>query len=110
MEYKRIYYITTYAKMTMDFVFMDCGEDIGWRVYIINDIDYKNRNTGGHATHRNHFEGDTYPCICWSAKINTFDEAKAIASLWADTTDLYVRSAGGFDEIAESILNGFKRR
>lgn len=110
MDYKRIYYITTYAKMKMDFVFMDCGEEIGWRVYIINDINYNGKDAGCHATHRNHFQGDTYHCVCWSDRINTFEEAKSIASLWADATDLYTRFPDSFDFIAESILNGWKRR
>jgi len=105
VNFERLDYRTTDGSLYIDFVLMDCGPDIGWRVYIINlcDADYAGRDTGGHATHRNHFSGDTYKSICWSTRINTFDEAKAVAAAWGNTTALYIQNGGSFDDIAKRL-------
>jgi len=89
--------------MCFDFVFMDCGEAIGWRIYIINNIDYKGRSTSAHATHRLHASGETYKYICWAGRIATLEQAKTIASLWADATTLYIRTGESFDKIAKRL-------
>ena len=103
--YERLDYLSSDGMMWFDFVIMDCGPDIGWRVYIINvdDADYGYRDVSGHATHRNHFDGDTYKSICWSTPICSFQEAKVIAALWADTTALYIKKGGSFDAIAQKL-------
>lgn len=103
MNHERMYYRTSDGSMIMDFVFMDCGPYIGRRAYIIGDIDYGGRDTSGHATHRNLFEGDTYPCVCWSGRANTLEEIKAIAALWSDATALYVKNGGSFDGIVKQL-------
>ena len=102
-----MYYKTSDGKLVFDFVFMYCGGDTGWRVYIINNVNYKGLNQSAHATHRNHFEGDTYKSICWNQRINSLDEAKNIAALWADATSGYIllgRFGMGFDEIVKKLL------
>jgi hypothetical protein len=99
-----MYYRTSDGSMTIDFVFMDCGPEIGWRAYIIDGIDYGGRNTSGHATHRNHFRGDTYPCVCWSDRVDTFEEMKTIVALWGDVTARYTAGNESFDEIAKRLL------
>lgn len=91
--------------MHFDFVFMDCGASVGWRIYIINNIDYKGRNTSSQATHRLHVDGETYKFICWDSRIATLEDAKSIASLWADATMLYIRTGKNFDKIAKELLN-----
>ncbi len=99
-------YQTCIPSLIMDFVFMKVGGNDGWRIYIISDINYKGRQTDGHSTHRLHFDGDTYMCICWRGKIKTLREAKAIAALWADTTAIYIASGvngKSFDAIAAQI-------
>jgi hypothetical protein len=105
MDHQRTYYRTSDGSMTLDFVFWNCGPEIGWRAYIIGDIDYGNRNASAHATHRNHFANDTYECICWSGKVDTFEEMKAIAALWSDATALYVKDGGNFNAIAKRLSN-----
>ena len=104
MDYMRIGYTTGDRSLTMDFVFMDCGSSIGWRIYIINNVDYKGRNTSFHATHRLQAAGETYMYICWAGKITTLQQAKAVASLWSDATALYIRNGGSFDEIVRRLL------
>ena len=103
MNYQRVTYTTMDRSLEMDFVFMDGGQSIGWRIYIINRVDYKGRNTSFHATHRLHASGETYDYICWSGRIATLEDAKKIASLWADTTALYIRNGGSFDAIAKQL-------
>jgi len=102
MEFQRLDYFTGDRSMQFDFVFMHC--DDGWRAYIINEIDYGYKDDSGQATHRNHFPGDTYKHICWNTRLNTLDEAKAVASAWADITALYLRTNLSFDELAGQYL------
>ena len=99
MKYEICSYITYDRSLTIDFIFYDCGEDIGWRIYIISPIDYKGRNTSYHETHRLHFEKDTYPCICWRGNLTTLEQAKTVASFWADVTAQYIKGYGSFDDI-----------
>ena len=102
-----MFYQTSDDAMLMEFYFVDYGENIGWRVYIISDIDYMGRDESAHGTHRNHFDGEFYKCICWQYRIDTLDDAMAIASLWADVTSIYIRlgrSGLGFDEIVKRLL------
>ena len=108
MTYERLEYTTGDQSLRVDFVFMYLGLIKGWRIYIINDIDYTrhgHRDTSGHATHRNHFSNDTYNSICWDGKISKIEKAKAVASLWADATALYIKFGGRFDDHASRLIN-----
>jgi hypothetical protein len=104
VNWERISYVTYDKFLEVDFVFWYCGERIGWRIYIINPINYKGRKTSWHATHRLHYPWDTYPCICWKGKIATLEQAKTVASLWTDATSLYIQFGGSFDEIARKLI------
>jgi hypothetical protein len=104
MDYERMYYRSSDGSLILDFVFMYCGPEIGWRAYIITEINYgRFADTSGHASHRNRFEGDTYPCICWSDRVDTLSEMKAIAALWSDVTAIYMETGETFDSIAKSL-------
>jgi len=105
MDFVRLDYLTGDRSLRMDFVFMDCGPAIGWRIYIINRVDYRGRSTSAHATHRLHAAGETYDYICWAGRISTLQQAKAVASWWADTTSIYIRSNDSFDTIATRLKN-----
>jgi len=103
--YERLQYRSSDDSLTFDFVFWHLSQDEGWRIYIINRIDYGSHAYGSHSAHWLHDNGDTYPYICWAGKINTLEQAKAVASLWADTTALYVKPQEhrNFDQIAENL-------
>ena len=90
------------GRMYFSFCFCREGLSKGWKIKILDPIDYEGRDTGGHATHRLFFNDCT--CICWAGKISTFEEAKSIASLWADITSLYIRGHGSFDSIASKLM------
>jgi hypothetical protein len=89
--------------MRFDFVFMDCGPAIGWRIYIINNIDYKGRDSSSQATHWLHDDGETFKYICWAGRISTLEQAKTVAALWADTIMLYIRTGESFDKIVKRL-------
>ena len=103
MDYIRHNYRTSDGSMTVDFLFYNLGLLKGWRIYIISNIDYGDKNISGHATHRNHFPEDTYPSICWNKRISTLEKARAVASVWADVTALYIKGRGSFDAIARQL-------
>ena len=100
MSYERNTYKTYDGTLKIDFVFYYGGSSIGWRIYIINSIDYKGRDTSFHKTHRLHFEKDTYPCVCWKGILTSLEQARAVASFWADVTAEYIKSGNSFDTIA----------
>lgn len=91
--------------MTFDFVFWHLSQNEGWRIYIINHIDYGSHNQSSPAAHWLHDDLDTYPYICWAGTIDTLDQAKAVASLWADATALYVkpRERRSFNQIVDDL-------
>ena len=85
------------------FEFEDHAPD-GWAISILNDVDYGFLPQDLHSTHRG-LRDDGYT-ICWDGYLATLEEAMVIASLWADTTALYVKGLGDFDTIA-NILREF---
>lgn len=67
---------------------------------IISPINYRGHPDSLNITHRIQAGGESYPYICWSQRIATYENALAVAALWADVTALYVQGKGTFDEIA----------
>ena len=104
MRYEYRDYRTSDGSMYIGFGFCNLGFLKGWRIYIIEDIDYEGRDISYHATHRLYYDGDEYACICWEGKLRSFEEAKAVASLWADCTSLYIQGKGSFDAIAKRLI------
>lgn len=66
-----------------------------WRVYIEGQPSYGNRATDAHSTHRLSDSGRKY--VCWTTDLNTLEDAKQVAALWADETQKYIRTGGGFN-------------
>lgn len=105
--YERLQYRSSDDSLTFDFVFWHLSQDEGWRIYIINKIDYGPHDHSSHYAHWLHDFRDTYPYICWAGTIETFDQAKAVASLWADATALYVKpnEYRSFNQIVSDLNN-----
>ena len=81
-------YRAKYGKEEMTFRF-ELRETPGcWRIYIRQQPGYRRRSTTAHATHRLSDNGNHY--ICWQGRIQTKDEAEAVAKLWADKTAAYI--------------------
>jgi len=68
--------------------------DETWRVYIIEEIDYRGRADGSHETHRLSDGSRSY--ICWTNPLWSEEEARIVAALWADKTQRYIRFGQGF--------------
>jgi hypothetical protein len=62
-----------------------------WRVYIEQQPSYGSRPAGAHASHRLGLPNRPY--VCWTKPLPTYDDARSVAALWADATQLYI--AGG---------------
>ena len=99
-DYIRLDYWTSDRSLVVDFVFWDRGAR-GWRIYIISQID------SSHAAHWLRDPGDSYPYICWDGDIETLEQAKSVASLWAECTAEYIRSYKSFDNIASQLKDQF---
>ena len=104
MRYECLDYRTSDGSMYIEFGFCKLGLLSGWKIYILEDIDYEAQNSSYHATHRIRYSDDVRECICWTSKIRTFEDAKAIAKLWGDTTARYVKGEGSFDTIADRLI------
>lgn len=105
-DYIRLNYWTSDRSLVVDYVFWDLGER-GWRIYIISHIDYQGRDCSSHAAHWLQDNDSSYPYICWNGNIATLEQAKSVASLWAECTTEYIRSYKSFDNIASQLKDQF---
>lgn len=96
-------YRSSDGSLYVDFYFAEYGDSGGWRIYIISPINYRGHPDSLNITHRIQAGGESYPYICWSQRIATYENALAVAALWADVTALYVQGKGTFDEIARKL-------
>lgn len=63
-------------------------------IYIVSQPNYGSRDTSMHATHR--LGGGDRRYVCWAGTLNTEEEARQVAALWADSTQEYIRSGRRF--------------
>jgi len=86
-----LYYRTQDGQQDYQFEFARLAG--GWRIYIISQPGYSGHNESSHATHRLRDQRGQY--VCWSGSIESLDDAKRVAALWADCTQQY-RSTGSW--------------
>ena len=128
MLYENIYYRTSDRLLDIEFLFVDLGEEIGWRIYILSDIDYKQcsasrsdsittihrlteynsdilkkinafqRNKGRTVSDSTHIR-----YICWKYKIASLDQAHEIAKTWCEITAYYIKHGGSFETIQPKL-------
>lgn len=103
LRFCRQTYRTGTGRLEVDFFFFNLGGDIGWRIYIFSDIDYKDKNATSHAAHWLKESCESYRYICWDGKISDLDGARTIAAIWAECTDRYIHGTQSFDTIASNI-------
>jgi hypothetical protein len=65
-----------------------------WLAFILKQPSYGNRATDNHSTHRLQ-EGDR-DYVCWTDPLETKEQAKAVAALWADATQEYIKNGTRF--------------
>ena len=66
----------------------------GWRVYIERQPGYGGRADDTITTHR--LSDGRRKYVCWSRRIDTFEQAKGVARAWADATQRYIRDGTRF--------------
>ena len=104
MNYERILYTTADKSLTVDFYFLNSIPNAGWRIYIMSTIDYKDRNIDPIPLHRIYDAENKYDYICWDHPIETLEDARYIARLYAEITTIYIQFGGSFDEIAQQYM------
>jgi hypothetical protein len=128
MQFENNYYRTSDYLLDIEFLFVDLGASIGWRIYILSNIDYKqfsaSRSDSITTIHRltetnremlrkiNAFQrnkgrtvSDSTPVhyICWKYKIDSLDRAREIAKTWSEITAYYIRNGGSFESIQPKL-------
>lgn len=93
MRIHSAFYRTTDGSFDFKFNFEE-QIDGTWRPYILNQPSYNGRETDQHSTHRLSDGSRNY--ICWDRQLETLDEAKKVAAIWADKTLEYIRSGKRF--------------
>lgn len=115
MKYERAFYLTKDKQLDIEFMFIDLGSEIGWRGYVLSEIDYKkyskNRSDDYTDTHlfldvnmHRYIDPDRdYPYICWTKPIHDLDTMKELAAMWAEITSYYIMHGGNFPYIQKIL-------
>lgn len=93
MRRHRAYYRTRDGRADYYFSFEE-QSDGSWRAYIEQQPEYGSRPTGSHETHRLSDGQRRY--VCWTTSLESLEDAKHVAALWADSTQDYIRTGRGF--------------
>lgn len=108
-EWRNIRYVAWPTRRDYSFTF--ALVDNGWRIYINNSPNYRNRPSGAHESHR--LGIGTRPYICWDQPLSTISQAQGVAALWADSTENYIATgrfepAPGRPQVQDrTVLNGY---
>lgn len=117
-------YRTSDRLLDIEFLFVDLGYVIGWRAYILTDINYQmfssSRTDDSSIVHRlietdselkhkiNNFirmsrgtneTMSTIRYICWSKPIYELTDIYEVAKTWSEITAYYIRYGGSFGSI-----------
>lgn len=114
MKYENNFYITSDRLLDIEFLFLDCGEKLGWRAYVLTDINYKmissERSDLYTDTHlyidksRRYIDGEKdYPYICWTEPIYDLETIRKLAQIWSEITAYYIKFGGLFPEIQKKL-------
>lgn len=60
-----------------------------WRAYLLTNVNYRGRSDGCHETHRLRAGARYY--VCWTNPLISESDARAVAAIWADMTQRYIR-------------------
>ena len=116
MKYEHNFYRTADGLLDIEFLFLDLGPKIGWRGYILSNINYKQfsdkRSDVYTDTHlyidENHHryidKNKDYPYICWTEAIHDLETMHKLAVRWSEITAYYIRNGGSFPEIQNLLI------
>lgn len=115
MKYEHNFYITKDKLLDIEFLFIDLGAEIGWRGYVLSEINYKQFSakrsdvyTDTHLyieenQHRYIDADKDYPYICWTKPIFDLKTMHELAAMWAEITSYYIRHGGDFASIQKKL-------
>ena len=123
MKYEHNFYRTSDRELDIEFFFLDLGEELGWRAYVISDIDYnkcsQNRSAACSKTHRfcesdetmrnmvwrflNRNETSPLYYVCWTEKLKSLPDAREVAKAWCEITSYYIKRGGDFAKIQQTL-------
>jgi hypothetical protein len=90
MNIYRCKYRTKDGAADYGFSFVEIQDD-NWRIYIDDQPSYNGRPTDAESIHRLTDEnGRNY--VCWKGILTSLENAKTIAALWADKTQIYIKT------------------
>ena len=87
------YYRTKDGKADYLFSF-EKQTDGTWMAFILNQPSYGDRETDNHSTHR--LQEDDRDYVCWTDPLETQEQARTVAALWADATQNYIKNGTKF--------------
>lgn len=126
MQCENNFYLTHDKSLDIEFLFVNLGNEVGWRAYILSSIDYKKRDTSCSTIHRltesdkhrieliRRFMHDTRLVlndsapiyyICWSTTIHELTKIRELAKTWSEITAYYIKHGGSFLNIQKELKN-----
>lgn len=120
MKYEQNYYLTHDGSLDVEFLFLDLGQALGWRAYIISDINYKtrlpmhrltepideNKSAVKQILRRLHFgfpQTKMPQYICWSQNVYELEDIREVAKSWTEITAYYIKHGGNFADIQKKL-------
>lgn len=88
-----MYYRTRDGEADYKFSFEEQPEG-DWLPFILAQPGYQGRDTACDPTHRLIERGRHY--VCWTDPLDTLEDARAVAAMWADRTQEYIRTGKKF--------------
>lgn len=82
-------YFARYGLQTQQYRFSICKIASNYRVYLEKIPDYKGRNRNLQIVHC-YMDIQNRPYLCWTEPIRSVEDAKKIARVWADRTQMYI--------------------
>lgn len=89
------WYRTRNGQHDIKFWFKNCAQN-GWRAYIMSNINYGDRPSDAHSSHRLFDSNLNLHYVCWDRSISTKAECKAVAGQWSDLTIRYINEGRRF--------------
>lgn len=115
MKYEHNFYRTKDGSLDIEFLFLDLGKELGWRGYVLSDINYKavssSRSDNYTDTHLYLDNGTNryidaekdYPYICWTQTIHNLDTMHRLAEIFSEITAYYIKHGGSFESIQKKL-------
>lgn len=115
MKYEHNFYTTRDRSLNIEFLFLHLGDELGWRGYVLNKINYKavsplrsNHYTDTHLYIDDGFNRyidahKDYPYICWTKPIHSLETMHTLAEMWAEITAYYIKHGGNFETIEKTL-------